>query len=1484
MSQPAPLLPAPEHAAPAVPKAAFNRPSPDIGAIPQFALSAYSGAFQHNLTASVVDTARYMGQRVLDQASGMQPMEREEWQDVYQNDIGPNFHFTPGATANEWELRRKDAEERQQMADRDQGYRYPVTAMAGGLFGSLAGDPMGTAISLIIPESKVASTLSSATRARVALASSRLAEAMRMSAGADRALAVAEASKALSRLGTSASLGGDVAQGVFVDMASGLKSGVVSTAVTEGGTWSLDNGFLGHEYETTDLLYGVLMSGGFSAGVHMLSRTAGGRRAVAADIQHYAGQQVLRDVAGQLPTELAPRIESLDATAATVARGKAIDDVPMLRDHPTYGPLVQLYEELGIEVRVHRPDEPMIPRARQGLQVDGWHDPRQPGVIHLVARGDEVTPNLISTVHHEIVHDYLTRAVISRAVNPELPDLYHELATAVSKTPGFDATVARVRLANGGQGLGRELIEEAVAAHAETAMAHPAFWRELPDRPAKVLMDIVDKVKAALYTIYDRLRGSAVSTPAQLNTVRQALNKIDAAWAAASVEARARGIDMSALAKDRETRRARKAAQQDFRKAILNKDEPPVDQLPTPPEPTDDLLLRQSQDQAASGQFDQLEKAARAFQPWVDHDAQHRQAFCTTSLKEISKYSAELPTGVYDGLLRVADEVRVVINNTRNEVPQGQWQGRVPRWFDSRERELLNEQFEYYSHNPQLLNGRTPMEAAVDHQSIRWTARVIQGIRHCQAVHRAVSQIATGAGMDNKLHAYSFGLSGVLNYGVTAHGTPDISKTVSARRLEVMSSVMNPLHSLIDQYGLKPAWDSGALHARLIDHDRGDVAKAALTPNELDVYHAWRNADDVAISMHNQAGDVMRRLPGHMITTVHNASRIVPAKESWMEYTMAHLDWDRIGQRLNHGKPRSLSDLEKQGFIKNCYGSVTGTGFDMVDPKGVSRPITGFNLLDPDAWKVARGEAWAPEPHEFSQIMFWKDGASAVEYDHLYGSGDFGAAVMSQLNKQLEYGWLRREFGDFELYKKVVYPLIDTASAQSTGVTSLVSPGQVAKASFEMLTELDDPVNTRTAQVGSFFRHATSAAVLGKMAISSACDLAGSASMLRYLGGNGRLFPFITDTIKRMADNKTGREFLMAQSAMYDSLSQNYTRLGMRDGGANNMAKRMSAAMFKWSLMNRFNEALRMTYAEWLSRDLGSLAEQMKAGGPVPEQALHGLALYGITAEDFSSMARHADVVDGLDGVRLAPSMVPDSSLARKLHTYFTDTSNYASVVPSVTDEGLLRLRTHSGTGAGEFVRTAGQYLGMPLAMTTKMRSRLYYGYGQSGTGLLSMNLSRSLPAKTETAMFVGQLVFMGWVSTVIKDTLAGREPLHFMQQEQWTLDNWKRVVDSSGALGLLGVAEDRAGSYDMFGAFPGWVLKSIDVMDKEHPNQSLLLHMEQMMPFRSLPLVPEPLSMWLASCMSETASRQLELQERSRLMNGQSQWIDYTRSPEPTK
>ena len=100
-----------------------------------------------------------------------------------------------------------------------------------------------------------------------------------------------------------------------------------------------------------------------------------------------------------------------------------------------------------------------------------------------------------------------------------------------------------------------------------------------------------------------------------------------------------------------------------------------------------------------------------------------------------------------------------------------------------------------------------------------------------------------------------------------------------------------------------------------------------------------------------------------------------------------------------------------------------------------------------------------------------------------------------------------------------------------------------------------------------------------------------------------------------------------------------------------------------------------------------------------------------------------------------------------------------------------------TGTLAGEAMRDAFQYSSFPLAMTRIITRKFMTNY--QGTSPWTNHQT----GRIQMVAFVGSMLAMGYMATIIKDLIRGREPMHLANMSG---KGWERVVAQSGIAGVL--------------------------------------------------------------------------------------------------
>jgi hypothetical protein len=229
------------------------------------------------------------------------------------------------------------------------------------------------------------------------------------------------------------------------------------------------------------------------------------------------------------------------------------------------------------------------------------------------------------------------------------------------------------------------------------------------------------------------------------------------------------------------------------------------------------------------------------------------------------------------------------------------------------------------------------------------------------------------------------------------------------------------------------------------------------------------------------------------------------------------------------------------------------------------------------------------------------------------------------------------------------------------------------------------------------------------------------------------------------------------------------------------LSRRGNDAIYTANLQRRWVRNAQMGFADIFVRHLADMADDLARNGRLDETFAAYGKFYDMKEADLLAISRHIEEVDtdGSGTMRrvLMPASISDPRLRAKFQGMLVDTMDHAVLQPSASDTAFLTFGTRAGTATGEIVRTMMQFRGFSMAMNVRMRRR-YRLYGMSELQINRMNVDKLYHGAS--------LLAMGLLATQIKDSLSGKEPLHFMDEDQWTASNVHRVFMQAGLFTVL--------------------------------------------------------------------------------------------------
>jgi len=338
----------------------------------------------------------------------------------------------------------------------------------------------------------------------------------------------------------------------------------------------------------------------------------------------------------------------------------------------------------------------------------------------------------------------------------------------------------------------------------------------------------------------------------------------------------------------------------------------------------------------------------------------------------------------------------------------------------------------------------------------------------------------------------------------------------------------------------------------------------------------------------------------------------------------------------------------------------------------------------------------------------------------------------------------------------------------------------------ELTADNQIPVDVGIADIGTKVRKLADMALLGKATISSLVDVATAGATFRWAGlTTGQAEVDIIKSIKNAAKrdikgDKSHSAILRANGAALDALLGSYTRrIGGDTALGGGLIDKAHNLLFNINGLNFQTRVFQEGIVDLVQRNV---AERINAEPTV--DFVRGLQAVGLKFEDLSQFGALARKLEGTDDLRLMPEDIPDPEIRRKYRVYLDEIMRQAVLEPAVSDRALFKMGTRPGTVYGEAVRSFFKYWQLPNAVLRKTYGRFLHGYGlDTFTDWKSRGFNGS---QYDAMVYTSSAIFFGWLALNIKEVSSGREPVHFLHEDQRNTANMQRVLDQSGTMGTL--------------------------------------------------------------------------------------------------
>lgn len=598
---------------------------------------------------------------------------------------------------------------------------------------------------------------------------------------------------------------------------------------------------------------------------------------------------------------------------------------------------------------------------------------------------------------------------------------------------------------------------------------------------------------------------------------------------------------------------------------------------------------------------------------------------------------------------------------------------------------------------------------------------------------------------ENSMRAYRKGKGPKPEGGATAWADSVQTSKIMARE-QAQARLINVIEQVNQEVpGFKEQFLSD-LHTREIElHSRGLSTKPQHILAIYDrILKVLRQQNEALVGEANALGSNIRLHDNYLWSHSHQAEKIRSAGYAvWKDDLFGRLDIEQM--KKLHGV-----DWKPEEWAQQFFHEVTDASAELLhdfDPD-----TAGNNLANP--YGVHRSVAFKP--------------GEAHGYNVKFGTGNTARTIVSQLGARGEKIGMMRKMGTN--YERNWSALI----AELGGPGPFGHDLHAADQTFRFLAgQLDHPYNISLAATGRAVRNWMNSSVAWMSGVSSLTDYGNLASELRFMGGpdaasHGQIMASMLNASKK---DGAGAAWLRGNGAGIQTLVQHYTRNLDGMGAFSRLAQKASDFTFKYNGLEIMNRATQGAFFDIATQITGEMAHSKN----LTPEFTHWLEIHNISAENFREMARYAAPVDGLDGIRLSPDMIPNITLSRKLHAAMRASMDYALLQPSSSTEALMRMGTRAGTWTGEAVRTIMHFKSYPVDMVRKITRRFNNGYAQS-----SLN---------ERIVWGATMLGLATTALSIKDMARGTEPFNPFDSEQYTVGNFMRIT-SQAAVGPFATLE----------------------------------------------------------------------------------------------
>jgi len=582
----------------------------------------------------------------------------------------------------------------------------------------------------------------------------------------------------------------------------------------------------------------------------------------------------------------------------------------------------------------------------------------------------------------------------------------------------------------------------------------------------------------------------------------------------------------------------------------------------------------------------------------------------------------------------------------------------------------------------------------------------------------------------------------------------------------------------------------------------GDENTGPVTKNES-AFKVAKTIDSIyseLVARQNRAGAYIERLAGYITRQTHdqdairalggigsNKQSLERSRESWVNFTLPLLD--PVATFKGGDADKIMRNIHEA-----LYSGIHGPARDEAN-------VSGVRVVGSLADKISE-----------ERVLHFKDADAAYQYNQAFGIRNFKEAILTDLHQRTRSIALMENLGSKPEgnLRDMIQELKFEARSRDDAAVQLdsLNDWRIQAAMNELTGRNEVPSNPGLNRFISTVKTVLQLSKMGAVTLSSFADKAFLQSEMAFQGMSSLqvLGKQLTGMFPRGAEQKS---FLRLMGVAMDGLLGNALSRYSNHSTMSGWAHKAQKSFFDLNLLNAWTDANKASAGELMAAHLGEHAHFSST--ELPDDLSKVLSLYDIHGSTWDALRSTVYAPDNSVGKVITPDMVhqiPDEVISKlviqddknpseanilrkrdqietSLRTYFADRIDIAIPTPGAKERMYTTLNSQAGTPLGEAVRLITLFKSFPITIMDKIVTRNIYGNGANSLKEWMLSDHRG---KFNLAMLVAMGTAAGYLSGVVRDALAGKEPKPLTTPEGGL--NWAAVNDAAirgGSLGILG-------------------------------------------------------------------------------------------------